>query len=516
MKPLYHIFFCTIIAASIGGVIALAQAPMKLSYGTANKEVIPVFTGDQEYVSIKDVIALLDAGFFENTAKKKMVFTSNQHQFKVTGLNAFVVVDEKTTLQMPVTTQYIDGAIFVPAVYFFSAINAYLSTPVVINGEKIIAKSAPAIKDTIKTSAVSISPNLKDVIFEKKKNGLLMRIKTDGRFQSSDVEIWRNKNWLYVTVSGGYHSDLLAKDIKLSEQYKLIKEALIFQHKNSTQFSFQLNSDIAGYDISVDDKKDEIYVAWRIHQSSDLEFDNGGSGTGAIDKDQWKINKIVIDAGHGGKDHGASGKGGTKEKDITLNIALKVGKIIAERLKIPVEYTRDTDTYITLKGRTQFANQKNAKLFVSIHCNSNKSRKAHGFEIFFLSPSRNAEALAVARKENEVIDMEDDKHHYGDFTDEKFILANIMQSVFVKESEELASYVSKGIDKQVDITNRGVTQAPFYVLMGASMPSILVETAFISNPDEEKFLKSEAGQKKLSEGIVDGIKTFIDIYERSN
>ncbi|HMW37224.1 MAG TPA: N-acetylmuramoyl-L-alanine amidase, partial [bacterium] len=220
--------------------------------------------------------------------------------------------------------------------------------------------------------------------------------------------------------------------------------------------------------------------------------------------------------GHGGKDHGASGKGGTKEKDITLNIALKVGKIIAERLKIPVEYTRDTDTYITLKGRTQFANQKNAKLFVSIHCNSNKSRKAHGFEIFFLSPSRNAEALAVARKENEVIDMEDDKHHYGDFTDEKFILANIMQSVFVKESEELASYVSKGIDKQVDITNRGVTQAPFYVLMGASMPSILVETAFISNPDEEKFLKSEAGQKKLSEGIVDGIKTFIDIYERSN
>jgi N-acetylmuramoyl-L-alanine amidase len=417
---------------------------------------------------------------------------------------------------MPVESQYIDGIIFVPVQFFIPILNSYLTSPVLVNDQKLLltgALAAADIKDPDEPDAEKI--NLTAIEFDKKTNGLLVTLKTGKDFGKDDVEVWRNKNWLYVTVSGGHYSEELAGDIKRAEQYKLIKSALIFQHKNSVQLSFQLNYDIPGQEIDIDEKSGDIFLSIRVSDPAHLEGVVLNPANLKIQKDQWKIDKIVLDAGHGGWDNGASGKNKTKEKDITLAVVLKLGKLIEQRLGLKVEYTRTTDTYITLHGRTKYANAQNAKVFVSVHCNSNVKRKANGFETFFLSPSRTDEALAVARKENEVIESEEDKHHYGDFTDEKFILSNIMQSVFVKESEDLAAYIQKGLDKQLNLVNRGVSQAPFYVLMGASMPSVLVETAFISNVNEEKFLKSEDGQKKLAEGIYEGIKNFIQDYEKS-
>ncbi|MBL7995419.1 N-acetylmuramoyl-L-alanine amidase [bacterium] len=494
-----------------------AQIPVKLDFGKKSSSIIPVYNGDQNYIAANDIVDLLDAGFYENKAKKKIVLSIPGHQIKVTGNNPFVVVDEKDILQMPVDCQYIDGIIFLPIRFFVPILNAYLTAPVLVDDHKFIMplseaglSKIEAFEDTEKGRV-----NLTAITFDKKSNGLLIKLKTEKRFRKDDVEVWRNKNWLYVTISDGLSSDDVARDIKLSEQFKLIKSALIFQHKNSVQLSFQLNYDIPGQEIVVDDKSGDVFVSIRVSNSAHLDVDPLKKPNLNIQKDQWKIDKIVLDAGHGGWDNGASGKNKTREKDMTLAIVLKLGKLIEQRLGLKVEYTRDTDTYITLHGRTKFANSRNAKLFVSVHCNSNVKRKANGFETFFLSPSRTDEALAVARKENEVIELEKDNHKYGDFTDEKFILSNIMQSVFVKESEELADYIQKGLDKQLSLTNRGVSQAPFYVLMGASMPAVLVETAFISNVNEEKFLKSEDGQKKLAEGIYDGIKNFIQDYEKS-
>ncbi len=494
-----------------------AQSAVKLEFGKRSIEVIPLYTGDQDYVSIKDIVELTEAGFYENTAKRKVVVSLSDRQVKITGQNPFIVIDEKQSLQMPVECPYIDGMIFVPLQFFIPVLNSFLPSPILVNGQKLLlnAQIAEPVIVTKIEDTDSNTVNLSAIDFDKKSNGLLMKIKTGRDFRKDDVEVWRNKNWLYVTVSGGRYSDDLASGIKRSEQFKLIKSALIFQHKNSVQLSFQLNYEIPGQEIAIDDKTGDIYVSVRVSDPAHLDVTGQKPASINIQKDQWKIDKICLDAGHGGKDNGAKGKNGTKEKDVTLGIVLKLGKLIEQRLGLKVEYTRTGDTYPTLHGRTKFANSVNAKLFVSVHCNANVKRTANGFETFFLSPSRTDEALAVARLENEVIELEEDKHKYGDFTDEKFILSNIMQSVFVKESEELAAYIQKGIDKQVDLQNRGVSQAPFYVLMGASMPSVLVETAFISNVKEEKFLKSEDGQKKIAEGIYEGIKNFIRDYEKS-
>ncbi len=493
--------------AAVAGV--QAQQKLTLVYDKQKKDVIPLYSGDQNFVSLKDIAELIDANIFDNPIKKKSVLYFPQFEVKVTAFNAFVVINETQTLQMPVATQLVDGVIFVPVDFFLPILNAVLPSPVSIPGQTfnltpVITAAAREDSEAVKLPS---SFSLNDIDFDLKANGLLIRIHTDRKFHSSEIEIWRNKNWVYVTVSGGVFAPALSANIHKAETFDLIKKTLAFQHKASAQLSFQLNGDIAGQDITIDESGRYILISLR------LPMDHRTLQQISQQQSRWKIDKIVIDAGHGGKDPGAKGKNGTKEKDITLAIALKLGKLIKEKLGIAVAYTREDDTYPTLHGRTQFANNQNAKLFVSIHCNSNKNSKATGFETFFLSPSRNAEALAVAQKENEVIHLEEEQHHYGDFTNEKFILANMMQSVFVRESEELADYIQKGLDKRLDLDNRGVSQAPFYVLMGASMPCVLVETAFISNPTEEKFLKSEAGQSKLAEGILEGIKQFIKAYD---
>lgn len=501
---------------------AASQSELKLNYRDNSKSLVSVYSGDQDFVSLKDLADLTNAGIFDNPVKKKSVLYVPQHEIKVTAYNAFVMIDEKLIVQMPVTTLYIDGRIFVPAQFFIPILNSVLSAPVTVNGQAVASANLTHVKEASKDSdetTVNISPkiNLTRIDFEKKSNGLLIKLKTEKNFSASELEIWKNKTWVYITVSGGVYDNSLSESIRKAESFKLIKKSLIFQHKHSAQLSFQLTADIPGQEITFDEKNRLILVSLRVNDPKLLEGASVQSGINLTTKqNQWKIDKIVLDAGHGGKDIGASGKGGTKEKDMTLAITLKVGKLVQEQLGIKVDYTRSTDKYITLKGRTQYANAQNAKVFVSIHCNSSTNRKGNGFETFFLSPSRNDEALAVARKENEVIHMEEEVHDYGDFTDEKFILAHIMQSVFVKESEELAGLVLKGIDTKVDIKNRGVAQAPFYVLMGASMPSILVETAFISNPTEEKLLKSEDFQNKMAQGIVDGIKKFVEYYEKGS
>ncbi len=500
----------------------VAQQSLRLSVGSKQISVVPVFSGDQDYVSVSVIAELLAVNTYWNAEKQKLVLYLPGHQIKVTAANPFVVVDEKTVHQMPVATSYIDGVVFAPIQFFIPILNAYATGPVLVDGKKLtldggVSSVATRIDVPKKDGEEGAGGNLLDAAAEKKSNGLLIRLKTSRAFSKQDLEIWKNRSWIYVTVSNGVAGKGLSESLQDIEAYKLIKRALVIQNKRSVQFSFQLSKDIAGHEVLTGDPEPSILVLLRVKDPADLELGSAGTAKGvdlAKQKDQWKIDKIVLDAGHGGKDGGAKGKNGTKEKDITLAVVQKLGKLIEQRLGIPVEYTRSTDVFISLNGRTKFANGRNAKLFVSVHCNSSRNRKAGGFETFFLSPSRTEEALAVARLENEVIALEDEKHDYGDFTDEKFILAHIMQSVFVKESEELADRVQRGLDTKLTIKNRGVSQAPFYVLMGASMPCILVETAFISNPTEEKFLKSDDGQNKLAEGILSGIREFIKAYEK--
>jgi N-acetylmuramoyl-L-alanine amidase len=234
----------------------------------------------------------------------------------------------------------------------------------------------------------------------------------------------------------------------------------------------------------------------------------------AEDRAKWKIDKIVIDAGHGGQDPGAIGRRHrTREKDMALDMALLLRDEVKKRTHIDVVMTRDNDVFIPLGQRTKIANNAGGKLFISIHCNSSTSTRPNGHWTYFLSPARTERAMSVALKENSVIRYEERREDYPDLSEENFILLAMAQAQFVKESEDFATLIQSNMSSRTGLRDRGVDQAGFYVLIGASMPAVLVETAFLSNPREEKLLRDKNFRKKVAAGICDAIIEFKKRHE---
>lgn len=220
------------------------------------------------------------------------------------------------------------------------------------------------------------------------------------------------------------------------------------------------------------------------------------------------VSRIVIDPGHGGRDHGAPGYlKGVHEKDIVLQIARRLAKKVRKELGYEVIMTRNSDRFLTLEERTAIANTKNADLFLSIHTNSHRDRRAYGIETYFLNLATDDEAIRVAAIENATSTK--------NISDLQTILYDLMQNAKINESSRLASHVQGrmvGYLKQKRysrIKDKGVKQAPFYVLLGAQMPAILVETSFISNPRECKRLLDPKYQERLCDGIIKGIRGYV-------
>lgn len=219
------------------------------------------------------------------------------------------------------------------------------------------------------------------------------------------------------------------------------------------------------------------------------------------------VRTIVIDPGHGGKDPGAPGYfKGVNEKDITLKIAKKLARKMRDQLKCRVLLTRSTDRYLTLEGRTAIANTKNADLFISIHCNASRNRKVTGIETYYLNLATDNQAIEVAARENAT--------SRKNISDLESILNDLMKNEKINESSRLAADVQKALcsdmkKKYSHIVNLGVKQAPFYVLIGARMPSILIETSFISNRKECRRLLNQKYQNAICNSIINGVENYI-------
>ncbi len=220
------------------------------------------------------------------------------------------------------------------------------------------------------------------------------------------------------------------------------------------------------------------------------------------------VRRVVIDPGHGGRDYGAPGAiPGVHEKDVVLAISKRLAEKIRRDLGLEVIMTRTTDTYLTLEERTAIANTHRADLFISIHANASRNRNAHGIETFFLNLTTDNESIAVAARENATSEK--------NISELQEILNDLMRNAKINESSRLATYVQRSMYTNVSAqynptVNRGVKYAPFYVLLGAHMPSILVEAGFISNPRECRRLTDPEYQKALCNGIVEGIRSFIN------
>ncbi|MFC6877931.1 N-acetylmuramoyl-L-alanine amidase family protein [Flavobacterium myungsuense] len=225
--------------------------------------------------------------------------------------------------------------------------------------------------------------------------------------------------------------------------------------------------------------------------------------------------KVALDAGHGGHDFGAVYNGHI-EKNISLAIVLKVGKILEQNPNIDVVYTRKTDVFIELVERSSIANRADANIFVSIHCNANKNAAAAGTETYVMGLNKNASNLAVAKSENAVITLEKDyKQKYEGFDPNNpstMIGMTLMQEEYLENSISLASKIEDQFIANFDRKSRGVKQAPFMVLHKAYMPRVLIETGFISNPKDGQLLDSEDGQDQVAQTIADAILSYKKEY----
>ena len=225
-----------------------------------------------------------------------------------------------------------------------------------------------------------------------------------------------------------------------------------------------------------------------------------------------KTFKVVIDAGHGGKDPGCLGSY-SREKDVALDVALKTGKLISDNCpNVKVIYTRNTDVFVELYNRAKIANNNHADLFISFHCNANDNHSAHGVETYVMGLDKSEKNLAVAKKENAAMLMEEGyKDHYAGFnpdSPESAVMFSLYSSAYLNNSILLADKVQKNLVGTTHLLDRGVKQAPYWVLWSVSMPSILIEMGFLSNPTEEKFLTDEQHKKDIADAIYRGFASY--------
>jgi N-acetylmuramoyl-L-alanine amidase len=364
----------------------------------------------------------------------------------------------------------------------------------------------------------------------------------DGVSTVGGLRFWSNPNYTRVVIDADrettYEHMILKRDPSIEKPKRLVVDVNNSRLKKDIEkfipIRDNLLSDVrAGQNsqdvvrVVIDIKSSKTYKIFSLKNPFRIVIDVWGSSTVAAQQGQAPaakkgdklqpgalakqlalgVRRIVIDPGHGGKDYGAPGYyKGVHEKYIILKIAKRLAKKIKENLKCDVVMTRSTDRFLTLEERTAIANTKNADLFISLHANSHRDKRAYGIETYFLNLATDNEAIMVAATENATSTK--------NISDLQMILSDLMQNAKINESSRLAAHVQNSLyshmRKKYDrIKDKGVKQAPFYVLLGAQMPAILIETSFISNKRECKRLTNATYQDRLCDGIVDGIRRYI-------
>ncbi|HDL17989.1 MAG TPA: hypothetical protein ENH29_02940 [Bacteroidetes bacterium] len=452
-----------------------------------------------DFVPVRELADLLEARTYYNDLAKKIVVYLGNHKVKVTALNPFIMIDN-AFFQMPISTDFDENGIWVPLNYFIDLISVYSPIPISYN------------TDTHTLSLVKEGVNILAVNVEEKVNGTLIRIATLRKFDLPNLAVRLSQGWMYVDIYGGR---IDSTRLRSNRSVGIIRKLVPIQFEESAQLSFHLKKPVEKEDISISSSSNEILVSVRTSKKIpdnmiiDLEQE----------RKKWLIDKIIIDPGHGGKDPGTIGYGRLKEKDVVLDVGKRLKKLLQKKLHVDVLMTRDSDRFVELRERSAFANRNGGKLFVSIHANAvknNYSRSAKGVETYCLGLARTESDRAIAEKENSVIKYEDSwSETYANFSDENYILLAMAQNSFNQESHELAAAVQKELPRALNTKNRGVKQSNLIVLIGTSMPKILVEVGFISNPSEAKKLRTKKYRQKVAEKIFAGIKTFKESSERA-
>ena len=471
------------------------------------------------YVSISELAEAFSINYFVSKTTGKVELKSNYFLLKSTPRNPFIIVTPRSSgtpkvYQLPKSTYIRNNKTFIPLPFLLAPLEIIVERelkfekPNRLNVGKQITTTVedrewmydnPDLPPTMGYDITGLS-------ITEKVNGTLIRIHSKSiipsyysSFKDDELTIiFRKVNAdVQKTCREGINNliqQIETRNVGADVEFKL---------KVGSEYSTNEVMNVAGSNDII------ITIHNKVFSKSDQTKKN---------MDKWNFDAVVIDAGHGGKDPGAIGIDNLKEKDVTLAVALKLGELIKKEMSdVKVVYTRKDDTFIDLYKRGKIANENEGKLFVSIHCNSTKKKPsdASGAEVYLLRPGRTQEAIEIAETENSVIKYEDNPEKYEKLTDENFILVSMAHSAYMKYSEKFAELLHKEFDVNLKLKSRGVKQAGFYVLVGASMPSVLIETGFISNKNDAKFLKSASGQNQVAESIFSSIKTYRKYYEEA-
>ncbi len=348
--------------------------------------------------------------------------------------------------------------------------------------------------------------NIVGASIQEKVNGDLLEIMLTRKL---DFEVFVSEgNWINVTIPGGLVNAL---DFGIDRRSEKIIASRAFQFDNTAQVSIQMRQTVTRFHTNYASDPHRIQIS--LENSS---FLNADSDTGIINRhDSFNpIDIVVIDAGHGGEHDGAVGRNGLREKEVTLDIALRLEKLLLEGKRIKPVLTRRSDVTVGLEDRAKMANDANGDLFVSIHANSSEEKNASGSETYFLAAAKSDEARITELLENSDFDIQLPETPRKGKEELDFIIMDLLQTEYLAQSQQLAEVVQDEMKKNLNIRSRGINQAGFRVLNHVRMPSVLVEVAFISNKIEERLLGQDDFRQLAAESIFAGLMRFIERYER--
>ena len=311
------------------------------------------------YISTKDLAQSFTSKLYENSDRKKLVIYISGSKIKISGNSSYIIIDDEA-YQMPLEAIVELDDIYIPAKYFFDILKR-----TILPGINFDTK-----KELLEIDVIRF--NITDIKIDVKSNGTIIRMPTKKTFFEGNISSFINKHgWYYLTIAGGVIDTV---SINAATPRGVVRQIESDQIGKTAQVAFKLGTNVISHDLSQSRDPNEIIINLRtpLGKLNDHIQDV---------KARWLLDTVVLDAGHGGKDPGAVGKYGTKEKDVVLDITKRAGRLL-EKSGIKVVYTRDEDVFVPLLDRTKIANDANGKLFVSIHTNANKNRKVQGFETF--------------------------------------------------------------------------------------------------------------------------------------
>jgi N-acetylmuramoyl-L-alanine amidase len=455
---------------------------------------------EELFISAYDLARVFRATRYWNADARKLVLRIESHSFLVTIDTRVVIVDDEPVL-MRIPVSYANGSVMIPLEFVSSILAPMTLEEIDLDEERLVMTIG------------SPRYNITSVDFEEGEEGTTAVLAlTEELLYHVDSE---TPGLLRLKVYGGR---LNALKINATEGRGLFNRVRAEQTEHDAYLFFDVEKTAESFRVEFSGPTGESTRRLVIHlEKGDLpeipDVDFAGRRMTEILDDTRKtggreVVKVAIDAGHGGIDKGKVGPTGLMEKEVNLDIAMRLRDLLVSDYNMEVVMTRTEDVLVPLMRRAEIANSEGADIFISLHCNGWFHPDAGGYETFFLSHAKTEEATRLAMEENASMQFEGSGVSAEELDDLGFMLWDMVQNEFVTESSELAELIQRELSDAVDIRNRGVKQAGLIVLKGCRMPAVLVESAFLSNPQEERLLADKRFREEVARGIAEAIQRY--------